>query len=209
MGSIRFAAVGAVALTTCVVAGASFAQPPAPPAAAPAAAPGVVVAAPHYVFIPMEIAVNKPAAEVWAKVGHFCDLGTWMRAPCVLTGPDDTLGTVRTIAGRIKEVLVGKTTLSYTYTQPVGSNTAPYNLYHGTLEAVPVNATSSKLVYNLVFDNSMLADDAARARDITSKTNQFNGALANMKTLAETGAMPPAPAAPARGGGAAPAGRGG
>ena len=111
--------------------------------------------------------------------------------------------------GLIKEVLVGKTTLSYTYTQPVGSNTAPYNLYHGTLEAVPVNATSSKLVYNLVFDNSMLADDAARARDITSKTNQFNGALANMKTLAETGAMPPAPAAPARGGGAAPAGRGG
>ena len=61
------------------------------------------------------------------------------------------------------EVLVGKTELSYTYTQPVRDG-RPYNLYHGTLEARPVTATTSKLVYTLFFDNSMLADDAARRR---------------------------------------------
>ena len=69
----------------------------------------------------------------------------------------------------------------------------PYNLYHGTLEARPVTATTSKLVYTLIFDNSMLADDAAREKDRAQKTAQFTRALENMKILAEGGTLPPAP----------------
>jgi hypothetical protein len=92
--------------------------------------------------------------------------------------------------------LVGKTELSYTYTQTVKEG-RPYNLYHGTLEARPVTATTSKLVYTLMFDNSMLADDAARQKDIAQKTAVFTRALQNMKTLAEGGTLPP----PARRGG--------
>jgi hypothetical protein len=69
----------------------------------------------------------------------------------------------------------------------------PYNLYHGTLEARPLTATTSKLVYTLVFDNSMLADDAAREKDRAQKTTQFTRALENMKILAEGGTLPPAP----------------
>jgi hypothetical protein len=79
----------------------------------------------------------------------------------------------------------------------------PYQLYHGTLEARPVTATTSKLVYTLVYDNSMLADDAARETDKTRRAQQFTRALENMKTLAEGGTLPPPPA---RGGGG---GRGG
>jgi hypothetical protein len=180
----------ATGLGMLAAASAAFAQPPAAPAAASSA-----VANPTYVSIPMEITVNKPAAEVWAKVGKYCDLGTWLRIDCTITsGKDGEFGAVRSIAGgRVTEILVGKTPMSYTYTQPVAAG-RPYNLYHGTLEARPVNATSSKLVYTLVFDNSMLADDAARTRDLAQKRAQFEGALANMKTLVETGAMPPAPA---------------
>ena len=70
----------------------------------------------------------------------------------------------------------------------------PYNLYHGTLEARPVTATTSKLVYTLFFDNSMLADDAAREADKARRTAQFTRALENMKILAEGGTLPPAPA---------------
>ena len=171
----------------------------AQPAAAPAPAASNVVEKPTYVSIPMEVTVNKPAAEVWAKVGKFCDLGVWMRIDCTISsGADGQFGAVRKIAGgRVTEVLVGETPLSYTYTQPVAPG-RPYNLYHGTLEARPVNATTSKLVYTLTFDNSMLADDAARTRDLAQKRAQFEGALANMKVLAETGAMPPAPPAPPR-----------
>jgi hypothetical protein len=61
------------------------------------------------------------------------------------------------------------------------------------LEARPVSPTTSKLVYTLVFDNSMLADDAARDKDKAQKTALFTQALQNMKTLAEGGTLPPAP----------------
>jgi len=168
---------------------AATASAQAPAAQAPAAAPsGIVVANPTYTFIPLEITVNRPAAEVWKRVGKFCDIGEWLQIPCTIaSGKDGEFGTVRSVAG---EVLVGKTELSYTYTQTVREG-RPYNLYHGTLEARPVTATTSKLVYTLMFDNSMLADDAARERDRAQKTTQFTRALENMKTLAEGGTLPP------------------
>jgi hypothetical protein len=137
--------------------------------------------------------VNRPAAEVWKRVGKYCDIGEWLQiaAGCrIVQGTDGEVGAVRSVAN---EVLVGKTELSYTYTQPVREG-RPYNLYHGTLEARPVTATTSKLVYTLMYDNSMLPDAAARERDITQRRAQFTRALQNMKTLAEGGTLPPAPA---------------
>jgi hypothetical protein len=168
------------------------AQTAAPAAqAAPAAPVSVVSAKPTYIAIPLEIAVNKPAAEVWKRVGKFCDIGEWLRIPCTITsGKDGEFGAVRSVAN---EVLVGKTELSYTYTQPVRADRT-YNLYHGTLEARPVTATTSKIVYTLFFDNSMMADDAAREADRARRAAQFTTALENMKILAEGGTLPPAPA---------------
>jgi hypothetical protein len=78
-------------------------------------------------------------------------------------------------------------------------------MYHGTLEARPVTATTSKLVYTLLFDNSMLADDAAREADRARRVTTFTRALQNMKILAEGGTLPPAPP---RGGGRGGRGRG-
>ena len=168
-------------------------------AAAPAPADVTVVASPTYVSIPMEIMVNRPAAEVWKRIGKYCDIGEWFQIPCTITqGKDNEFGAVRSVAN---EILVGKTELSYTYTQPVRAG-RPYNLYHGTLEARPVTATTSKLVYTLVYDNSMLADDAAKERDRAQRTTTFMRALQNMKTLAEGGTLPPP--APRSGGPAAP-----
>jgi hypothetical protein len=172
------------------------AQPPAAGAGAASTAPAsTVVSNPTYISIPLEIMVNRPAAEVWKREGKFCDIGEWLRIPCTITsGKDGEFGAVRSVAG---EILVGKTELSYTYTQPVRAG-RPYNLYHGTLEARPVTPTTSKLVYTLMFDNSMLADDAAREKDKAQKTALFTQALENMKILAEGGTLPPAPP---RGGG--------
>jgi hypothetical protein len=145
---------------------------------------------PIYVSIPMEIAVNKPAADVWKRIGKYCDIGEWARIPCTITsGKDGEFGAVRSVG---TEILVGKTELSYTYTQPVREG-RPYILYHGTLEARPVTATTSKIVYTLVYDSSTLADDAARERDKTQRYNMFMGFMQNMKILAEGGTLPPAP----------------
>jgi len=150
---------------------------------------------PTYVSIVMETTVNRPAAEVWKRIGKYCDIGEWARIPCmIISGKDGEVGAVRSIGN---EIMVGKTELSYTYTQPVREG-QPYILYHGTLEARPVTATTSKIVYTLMYDSSTLADDAAREANKTQRTNQFTPFVENMKILAEGGTLPPAPA---RGGG--------
>ena len=189
----------ACALAILCLSRAASGQAPPPAAQSGAAAPvSSAVAAPTYISIPLEIVVNRPAADVWKRVGKFCDIGEWLRIPCTITsGTDGEFGAVRSVAG---EVLVGKTELSYTYTQTV-RNGRPYNLYHGTLEARPVTASTSKIVYTLFFDNSMLPDDAARQADKARRITQFTAALQNMKILAEGGTLPPVPA---RGGGAPP-----
>jgi hypothetical protein len=179
----------------------------APPAGAPGGGgPGggrgqapLAVPNPNYSSIHLEINVNKPAAEVWARVGKYCDIGEWLQVQCMITsGKDGELGTVRSIGN---EILVGKTDLSYTYTQPVRVG-AFYPLYHGTVEAKPLTATTSKIVYSLVWDNSNLADDAAREMDKMNRANTFTRAIQNMKTLAEGGTLPPPPQRGGRGGGA-------
>ena len=165
--------------------GTAFAQAPAP---APLQTPN-----PTYASIEMTVDVNRPAAEVWKRVGKYCDISEWLQiaAGCtIISGKDGEFGAVRSIAN---EILVGKTELSYTYTQPVREG-ARYNMYHGTLEARPVTATTSKLVYTLFFDNSNLPDEAAKQADKDRRRTQFMRALQNMKTLAEGGTLPPPPA---------------
>jgi hypothetical protein len=158
-------------------------------------APGdtvIVVDKPTYTTIPLQIDVNKPAADVWKRIGNYCDIAEWLQIPAgckILSGTDNTVGAVRSVAN---EVLVGMTQYSYTYTQPVRAG-RPYNLYHGTLEVRPVTATTSRIYYTLLFDNSMLPDDAAREKDKASRTATFTRAMNNMKVLAEGGALPPKP----------------
>ena len=165
--------------------GTAFAQPPTP---APLQTPN-----PTYHSIEMVVDVNRPAAEVWKRVGKYCDIGEWfqMAQPCkIISGTDGEFGAVRSVAN---EILVGKTELSYTYTQPVREG-VKYNMYHGTLEARPVTATTSKLVYTLFYDNSNLPDQAAKDADAARRKTTFMRALNNMKILAEGGTLPPPPA---------------
>jgi hypothetical protein len=176
-------AAGWVLAVGCLV-GTAHAQAPA--------SGSVVVEKPTYVTIPMEITVNKPVADVWKRVGKWCDVSEWLQiAPCtILSGKDGEIGSVRSVGN---EILVGKSEYSYSYAQAPREG-RPYNLYHGTLEARAISPTSTRLLYTLLFDNSMLADDAARERDKAQRTALFTRALQNMKTLAEGGTLPPPPA---------------
>jgi hypothetical protein len=153
--------------------------------AALAAAGAALAAGPEYRTIKMEIDVAKPAKDVWAKVGGYCDIETWLKVDCMITSGDGGVGTVRVLAGgRVTEILVGMTDLSYGYTQPVREGQF-YNLYHGFMEAKPVSATSSKIVYTLVYDVSNMADQAAKDADVAQRRTRFEGALKTMKELSE------------------------
>jgi hypothetical protein len=159
---------------------AALAQAPASPTAS------VVVANPTYTTIPLEIDVNKPAAEVWARIGKYCDIAEWLpvvKSCKMLSGVEGEVGSVRSVAN---EVLVAKTQYSYTYTQTPREG-RPYNLYHGTVEVRPVTEKTSKILYTLMYDNSMLPDDSAREKDKAARTTMFTGAIQNMKTLVESG----------------------
>ena len=163
---------------------------PATAAAATAARPAV--ANPHYVTLEMRTTVDRPAAAVWARIGKYCDIAEWLRLSCTLSsGRDGEIGAVRTLRNTTIEILVGRSEYSYTYTQPVMEGRT-YNLYHGTLEARPATAGTSTLIYTLVYDDSLLPDDAARLADRERRRGNFTAALQNMKTLAEGGTLPPA-----------------
>jgi len=179
----------------------------APVAAVPVAAPPVVAAPvaapaptgpaplqvlnPTYVTIPMEIIVNKPVKDVWARIGKYCDIAEWFQiaAGCTMTsGKEGEVGSVRSVGA---EILVAKTEYSYAYTQPVREGRL-YNLYHGNLEARPIDAKTTKLLYTLVYDVSLVpGDEAARTADVERRRTAFTGALKNMKILAEGGTLPP------------------
>ncbi len=148
-------------------------------------ATSALAAEPEYTTIKMQIDVAKPAKEVWAKVGGYCDISKWLNVECKITSGDGGMGTVRVLAGgRVTEILVGKTDLSYGYTQPVKEGSF-YSLYHGFLEAKPVTDKTSRLLYTLMYDVSDKPDKAPKDADIAQRKMRFEGALENMKKLAE------------------------
>jgi len=183
-------AAGAMTLACLTSTGFAQASAPAAQAPAPAANAKIVVDNPTYMSIPLEIAIDRPAAEVWKRVGKYCDIAEWLQIPAgcqMLSGVEGEIGSVRSVAN---EVLVGKTEFSYTYTQTVRPG-RPYNLYHGTLEVRPVTDKTSRLYYTLVYDNSMLPDDGARDKDKAGRTATFTRAIQNIKVLAEGGKLTP------------------
>ena len=188
----QIVAVGALVIAGLMAAAGAHAQAPARGDST------IVVEKPNYVTIALETTVNKPVADVWKRIGGYCTISEWLQiaAGCkIVSGTDNEVGAVRSVAG---EVLVGKTQYSYTYTQTVRAG-RPYNLYHGTIEARAASPTTTKLLYTLIYDNSMLPDDAARDKDKASRAAVFTRALSNMKTLAEGGTLPPPPNPPAPG----------
>lgn len=143
-------------------------------------------AAPDYRSLKMDIDINKPAAEVWAKVGGYCDISKWLNnIDCKIVSGDGGPGTVRALSnGRVIEVLVGQTDLAYGYVQPAKEG-AFYNLYHGFMEAKPVSAKKSKIVYTLVWDLADKPDEAAKQAELTQRKTLFEAALKKMKQIAE------------------------
>ena len=82
----KTAAAGAHALACMTGVASAQAPPPAP----------LQVPNPTYATVAMEINVNRPAAEVWKRVGKYCDIGEWFQLPCtIISGKDGEFGAVR------------------------------------------------------------------------------------------------------------------
>lgn len=133
-----------------------------------------------YVSIVQETPINAPADVAWGKIKGYCAIGAWLKTTCEITqGTDGDLGAVRKIAGRIEEVIVARTPLSYTY-----ADVNPAIFYHGTVEIRPVDKTTSKLVYSLFYDQTSIAAEARDANK-SRRATTFAGVMATMKGIAE------------------------
>ena len=83
-------------------------------------------------------------------------------------------------AGNTNELMVAKTPLSYGYSQPL----SPI-YYHGNLSVEVVDATHSRIVYDLLYDAAPLATPQAKAEDIAKRKTRFEAGIDKMKQIAE------------------------
>lgn len=137
-----------------------------------------------YVSIVQETIVKAPAEVAWKRLSGYCEIGKWLNpaAPlsCEITsGKDGELGAVRKIAGRIEEVIVARTPMSYTYADP----NQPI-LYHGTVEIRPIDRKTSRIVYSLFYDQTTIKEEA-RAANKDGRAKTFAKVLETMKGIAE------------------------
>ena len=135
-----------------------------------------------FVTVPLSVTVNAPADKAWPKINGYCQIGGWFKTTCTVAGPDGQVGSVRTIAGRVRETMVAKTAWSYTYHQPK----SPID-YHGTVEIQPIDKKTSKLLYTLVYDADALPkhEPEDKAKDKENRTKQFTVLINAMKATAE------------------------
>jgi Polyketide cyclase / dehydrase and lipid transport len=133
-----------------------------------------------YVSIVQETAVNAPADVAWKKIKGYCAIGAWLKTTCEITsGTDGELGALRKIAGRVEEVIVAVTPLSYTY-----ADINPAILYHGTLEVRPTGKKTSKIVYSLFYDQTTVPAEG-RAANKERRAAMFAGVLTTLKGVVE------------------------
>jgi hypothetical protein len=92
------------------------------------------------------------------------------------------LGSLREVAvgaNKIIEMAVARTPLSYTYAQPF----TPI-FYHGTMAVEPVDATHSKIVYTLIWNQTAVGDAAAQKAAHDSRQTRFQLAVDKMAAAA-------------------------
>jgi hypothetical protein len=150
-------------------------------------AAGQAVAAEAPAAAPLNLVVISDRAQigvapdvVWKKTGGYCDIGAMLKTTCVITSGNGDVGSNRLIAGRVNEILVAKTSTSYTYAQPMEPN-----LYHGTVEILPDGAGKSLVIYSLLLDPTFGADPATREAKIAERRGFLKLMLGQIKAASE------------------------
>ena len=129
--------------------------------------------------------LNKPADVAWERVGgnDWCAIAKYLDVKgCTINSGKGELGSIRTIitaTGTVVENVVARTAHSYTYAQPF----TPI-FYHGTLAVEPVDATHSRLVYTLIWNQAGLTDPKARTDAYEGRKVRFQAAVDKMAAAA-------------------------
>ena len=129
--------------------------------------------------------LNKSADVAWHRIGgdDWCAIAKFLDVKgCTINSGKGELGSIRTIVtatGSVVENVVARTAHSYTYAQPF----TPI-FYHGTLAVESVDATHSKLVYTLIWNQAGLPDQKARTDAYEGRKVRFQAAVDKMAAAA-------------------------
>jgi len=129
---------------------------------------------------------NKSAAITWDRIGghDWCGILRFLDRlkGCTIDSGKGEVGSVRTVmvgTTPTVEIAVARTPLSYTYAQPY----TPI-FYHGTMAVEPVDATHSKIVYTLIWNQTPVGDAAAQAAAREARQKSFQLAVDKMAEVA-------------------------
>ena len=129
---------------------------------------------------------NKPAAITWERIGghDWCGILRFLDRlkGCTINSGMGEVGSVRTVlvgTTPTVEMAVARTPLSYTYAQPY----TPI-FYHGTMGVEPVDATHSRIVYTLIWNQTPVGDAAAQAAAREARQKSFQLAVDKMAEVA-------------------------
>jgi Polyketide cyclase / dehydrase and lipid transport len=135
-----------------------------------------------WIVLTLTADINKPADAAWREIGgnDWCGIAKYLDVQsCKISSGSGEVGSLRTINGSIVEIAVARTAHSYTYAQPF----TPI-FYHGTMAVEPVDRTHSKLVYTLMWNQTPVGDDKAKADARESRRKRFQAAVDKMAAAA-------------------------
>ncbi len=138
-----------------------------------------------WVTLNFTASINKPADIAWERVGgnDWCAIAKYLDVKgCTINSGKGELGSLRTIitaTGSVVENVVARTSRSYTYAQPF----TPI-FYHGTMAMEAVDATHSRLVYSLIWNQAALTDPKARTDAYEGRKVRFQAAVDKMAAAA-------------------------
>ncbi len=146
----------------------------------------------HAAEVTQSIATTAPAAKVWALVGPFAGIASWL--PGAASSPadhGDTIGSVRVITLKapgnptVTEKLTGRLGHSYRYEiEQVDPKVLPVTNYVSTIWVThaPPGATGSIVHWHSDFQPAAGSSDAAAQKAVTGL---YQAGLANIKAMAE------------------------
>lgn len=135
-----------------------------------------------WTVLTMTADTNKPAAVTWDRIGghDWCGILKYLDRlkGCTINSGKGEVGSLRTVmvgTTATVEMAVARTPLSYTYAQPF----TPI-FYHGTMAVEPVDATHSRIVYTLMWNQTPVGDAKAQADARAARQKSFQAAVDKM-----------------------------
>ena len=136
------------------------------------------------IFVSKTIAIEAPAASVWAKVKDFNALNAWHPAVAktdILEGENNMPGAVRLLTlndgGTINEELLSWDETTMTYTYKIFESVLPVSDYEATVTVEPITGSSTKVIWSASFNAGKGADDETARSTISGI---FDAGLENL-----------------------------